>query len=194
MKPAGRPNRAACFQKENRMYIWIGCQLPGSFEKELRSFCLAQNESLGLDTAAFALPQHISLKISFDAGEEYEAVLDALEDILHREEKFYVNPLSPEVMGNILWITFRENGTLRRLHGMLDEQLQQRFAIGQHPFDRDFRFHSTLYFGDTERLGLACQRLAGFPLPENLAVDTFLLGISPDGSPGSYRVVRQVKV
>ena len=56
------------------MYIWIGCQLPGSFEKELRSFCLAQNESLGLDTAAFALPQHISLKISFEALENFKVV------------------------------------------------------------------------------------------------------------------------
>ena len=176
------------------MYIWIGCGLPAEFEREIRARCERECGALVLDAVAFTLPQHISLKISFDAGEEYEAVLDALEDILHREEKFYVNPLSLEVMGNILWITFRENGTLRRLHGMLDEQLQQRFAIGQHPFDLDFRFHSTLYFGDTERLGLACQRLAGFPIPEKLLVDTFLLGISPDGSPGSYRVVRQVKV
>ena len=35
--------------------------------------------------------------------------------------------------------------------------------------------------------------LKGTPLPENLAIDTFLLGISPDGSPGSYQVVRIIK-
>ena len=73
------------------MYIWIGCGLPAEFEREIRARCERECGDLALDAVAFTLPQHISLKISFDAGEEYEAVLDALEDILHREEKFYVN-------------------------------------------------------------------------------------------------------
>ena len=176
------------------MHIWIGCRLHEEFEKELRTRCERECGDLALDAVAFTLPQHISLKISFDAGEGYEKVLDTVEAILRREEKFYVNPKDMEVMGNILWITFRENKTLRRLHDLLDWELAQGFGIGQHPFDRNFRFHSTLYFGEPETLRQAQRRLAAFPLPEELAVDTFLLGISPDGTPGSYRVVRQVTV
>ena len=47
------------------MYVWIGCKLPESFEREIRTLCLKENDNLQLDTAAFELPQHISLKISF---------------------------------------------------------------------------------------------------------------------------------
>ena len=36
--------------------------------------------------------------------------------------------------------------------------------------------------------------LTGFALPRELAVDTFLLGLSETGEAGSYRVVRQIKV
>ena len=49
------------------MYIWIGCKLPAGFEREVRTFCLEQNRDIGLNTVAFTLPQHISLKISFEA-------------------------------------------------------------------------------------------------------------------------------
>ena len=50
------------------MYIWIGCKLPEDFDAELRQCCLEANADIGADTVAFSLPQHISLKISVDAG------------------------------------------------------------------------------------------------------------------------------
>ena len=194
MKPAGRPNRAACFQKENRMYIWIGCQLPGSFEKQLRSFCLAQNESLGLDTAAFALPQHISLKISFEAP-EYEAVLEELSAFLAAQRPFSLRIGGPEQNGNILWLPAEENETLRQLHRQLDDLLNARFRIPQHPFDKEFLFHSTLFIdNDTVKIAKMREALADRPIARELAVDTFLLGVSETGKAGTYRVVRQIKV
>ena len=73
------------------MYIWIGCGLPEGFEWELRERCMPLGAELGLDLVAFSLPQHISLKISFDAGEQYEKILDFVEQLLQAEEKFYVN-------------------------------------------------------------------------------------------------------
>jgi 2'-5' RNA ligase len=176
------------------MYIWIGCKLPQSFEESIRRRALEANRHIQADTVAFLLPQHISLKISFETPQPAE-VLDFLTRLLESEKKFYVN-LSPiEQMGNILWNPARENETLNRLHQTLDQQLLQHFHIEQHPFDREFRFHSTLFIDeDTGKISQLYQLLKDTPLPEALAVDTFLLGISPDGSAGSYKVARMIKI
>lgn len=176
------------------MYIWIGCGLPEAFERELRERCMPLGAELGLDLVAFSLPQHISLKISFDAGEQYEKILDFVEQLLQAEEKFYVNLWGVERMGNILWLSFREQETLRRLHDTLDRELEERFAVCRHPFDRAFAFHSTLFFGEPEKLEHGMKAMADVSLPEELAVDTFLLGISESGRPGTYRVVRKIEL
>lgn len=176
------------------MYIWIGCRLPEEFEDSLRARCVPLGQELGLDLSGFSLPQHISLKISFEAGERCEEILDFLERLLKKEKKFNANFSGVERMGNILWLAFQENGTLRRLHNMLDQELNARFDISQHLFDKAFAFHSTLFLGEPERLDMAQSALADLPLPETLTIDTFLLGVSETGTSGSYRVVRQIHV
>ena len=176
------------------MYIWIGCRLPEEFENALRARCVPLGQELGLDLAGFSLPQHISLKISFEAGERYGEILDYLERMLKKEKGFYVNLSGIERMGNILWLAFRENGTLRRLHNMLDVELNNCFGILQHLFDKAFAFHSTLFLGEGEQLDIARLALADLQLPEVLPIDTFLLGVSETGTSGSYQVVRKIQV
>lgn len=174
------------------MYIWIGCKLPEEFEREIRNECLPVAARLGLNTVAFTLPQHISLKISFDAGQRWEAILDPLCRLLQKEKEFYVNPRGVQQEGNILWISFRENGILRCLHNRLDDMLRRDFGIAQHPFDKAFQFHSTLFFGEPDSIARAAGELREYPLPEALRIDTFLLGISESGKGGTYRVVREI--
>ncbi len=174
------------------MYIWIGCKLPEAFGSKIRSACLPLAD--GLDISGFSLPQHISLKISFQAGSDYLHILDYLEALLQKEDKFYVNPKAIQRQGNILWIPFRENPQLRHLHNVLDKELKAKFGIGQHLFDKAFLFHSTLMLGPEEKLEKVAQKLWDFPLPQQLEVDAFLLGISETGRGGEYRVVREIKL
>ena len=174
------------------MFIWIGCKLPEDFEFAIREKCRLLGEELGLELSGFSLPQHISLKISFEAGENYGEILDFLEQMLRKEKKFYVNPNAAERMGDILWLSFRENDTLQRLHNALDKELNSRFAIPQHLFDKVFAFHTTLFMGDPEKLERAFGYLREMAIPEELAVDTFLLGLSESGKSGTYRVVRTI--
>ena len=176
------------------MYIWIGCKLPADFENALRGHCLAANRHIGLNTAAFSLPQHISLKISFDTP-EHEAVLEELTEFLSAQQSFQVRLGSSQRFGNILWLPAEENDTLLRLHAQLDELLENRFGIPRHEFDKAFLFHSTLFIDDRPaKLEAMAEAVRSFPLPPELQIDTFLLGVSNDGAPGSYRVVRTVKV
>ncbi len=176
------------------MYIWIGCKLPADFERELRRHCLAANRQIVLDTTAFSLPQHISLKISFDTP-EYETVLAELADYLSAQHPFSVRLDSAEQVGKILWLPVAENTTLQLLHYQLDDLLKRRFGIPQHEFDKTFLFHSTLFIDEnTGKIEAMKNTMADFPLPRALNIDTFLLGLSPDGTNGSYSVVQTIKV
>ena len=176
------------------MYIWIGCRLPEHFEREIRALCLKENEELGLDTVAFSLPQHISLKISFET-EKYEAVLDELAAFLSAQRPFSVRINDAAQAGNILWLPAEGSEVLRNLHDRLDTLLEDRFDSPQHTFDKAFLFHSTLFIDESvEKISKMSEYLQDCSIARVLAVDTFLLGISETGKAGTYRVVRQVQV
>ena len=176
------------------MYLWIGCKLPEDFQQEIRAHCGRLNEKIGLDTAAFFLPQHISLKISFPTDRAEEILAD-LEAYLIRQAPFTVQITGLQQMGSILWLCTAENETLTRLHRELDERLESRFKIAQHEFDKAFQFHSTLFLdADAERIRQMHRALRDYPFARTLPVDTFLLGLSETGKPGTYRVVKQINV
>ena len=176
------------------MYIWVGCKLPEDFERNTRALCLEQNKALGLNTAAFSLPQHVSLKISFQS-DRHEEILDYLEAFLSGQSPFSLRVHNAEQFGNILWLPVAENETLRQLHQQLDAELEQRFSVPQHAFDKCFLFHSTLFMDeDTDKLSRMCQLLEAYPIEQDLQVDTFLLGLSENNLPGEYRIVRQIQI
>ena len=176
------------------MFVWIGSKLPETFETELRRHCLMLNEHIGLDTTAFSLPQHISLKISFETDRPAE-ILTFLEQYLSSQQPFSVTLHAPEQMGNILWLPVAEQPVLQWLHNELDRRLEKHFSIPQHAFDQDFRFHSTLFIDpDPGKITQMKDLLSGSSFPREVKVDTFLLGASENGAPGSYRVLREIKV
>lgn len=175
------------------MYMWIGCKLPRFYESEIRRHCLALNERINLNTTAFSLPQHVSLKISFPVpNDQTEELIAFLHGWLREVKSFEVQLLPPEQAGNILWLPVGENPILEKLHEMLDTKLQERFGIQQHPFDKCFKFHSTLFMDEAEQLSQMLRLMEDDPFRRILKVTAFLIGISPDGSPGSYQVVREV--
>lgn len=176
------------------MYLWIGCKLPSDFERDLRCHCLRLNETIGLNTQPFSLPQHISLKISFDAGDQYEQILDWLTTVLEKEKPFSVQLLPPKRMKNILWLPVKNHPRLFALHDMLDRELLQRFGISQHPYDKEFKFHSTLFMEDSEKEIIRMESaLTGLVLPDTLKIDTFLLGVSLDGKT-DIQIAREIGI
>lgn len=176
------------------MYLWIGCKLPTGFETKLRHQCLLLNEQIGLDTVAFSLPQHISLKISFCSG-QWADILSYMEQYLSRQAPFSVEIQPPQRNVNILWLPVVENTTLQRLHQQLDQHLEERFGIPQHEFDKCFQFHSTLFMdADADKLDRMRQALLPLLIANTMTVDTFLLGVSETGTPGSYRILREIRV
>ena len=176
------------------MYLWIGCKLPEEFEREIRPICLSLNESVGMDTMPFLLPQHISLKISFQTDRP-EEILDDLESYLKTWKPFSVRVLNAERAENILWMPVAENSTLQQLHEELDRRLETKFSIPQHEFDKCFLFHSTLFMDeDVQKLDRMAALLEDHPFERELQVDTFLLGGSESGRLGTCHILREIKV
>ena len=176
------------------MYIWIGCKLPESFAQEIRGRCLEQNRAIGLDLVAFSLPQHVSLKISFQS-ERYDEIVAYLSGFLSVQKPFSLRIQQAAQAGNILWMPVSDNEELRQLHARLDALLERHFGIEQHEFDTCFLFHSTLFMDpDTGKIAKMREALLPCPIARELTVDTFLLGLSETGKAGSYHVVRQIKV
>lgn len=174
------------------MYIWIGCKLPAEFETEIRDCCLSLNRSIGLDTVAFSLPQHISLKISFPTADP-DAVLDAVTAFLEKQQAFTVRIQNPEYSRNIIWMSVEDLPQLQGLHDRLDTLLNDRFGVPQHEFDRCFLFHSTLFMDtDLRKLVQMQASLSTYSFARELRIDTFLLGVSETGKAGTYHVVREI--
>lgn len=176
------------------MYLWVGCKLPESFEQEIRSHCLERNRDIGLDTVAFSLPQHVSLKISFQS-ERYDEILEDLTAYLSEQAPLSLYIQGAQQADSILWMPVKENDRLRRLHDELDARLESRFGVPQHEFDKCFLFHSTLFMDpDTENISKMRDALAQYPIERELHIDTFLLGISESGRSGDCRIVREIKL
>ena len=97
-------------------------------------------------------------------------------------------------MGNILWLPVEDHPRLFALHEMLDRELEQRFGIPQHPFDREFLFHSTLFMEENdEKITQMASALRSLTFPHPLSVSTFLVGLSEDGKT-NIQIVQEISI
>ncbi len=176
-----------------KMYIWIACDLSGPLAF-FRDACRDYNRSLQLSEVAFSLPQHVSLKISFEVADVVtEEVIEAVSDYLSGVSPFEVTEAVPELCGSVLWLRFPENESLKRLHRELDEMLWERYGVPQHEFDRDFKFHSTLFIDeDIAALGRMYEMILSLDLPKRIKVNGFLIGVSNTGKAGEYSVYKKI--
>ena len=174
------------------MYIWIACDVSCELNS-IREKCKELNRSIGLDETAFSLPQHISLKISFEVSDEvYDDVIECINDYLRGESPFTVSGPRAELYGSILWLAFDETKTLSRIHNELDELLLKKYQVPLHEFDKSFKFHSTLFIDESPDLLKMHRHIAKIPMPKELRIDRFIIGSSPSGRAGDYNVVREI--
>ena len=142
------------------------------------------------DLPCFSLPLHLSLKISFPVPDERAyAVRDAVRGIFADVKAFPVAFTGAERRGGLVWLRAEPSWELCTLHETLDRTLSEGFGVPQAPFDRCFLFHVTLFQGLTEEeASKALGAVNAAVLPMQVRAGSFLLGSSPDGAPGSWRV------
>ena len=180
------------------MYIWIGLVLEKDDENYIRDICKEENKYFNIKEQAFSLPQHISLKTSFNVDENI-AVIQYL-----KEELKNINAIQLEVCnltiidGKVIWLDIEENTFLRELHNKINFLLKEKFNIGLSGFDGEgFKFHSTLfqeneYNENINKIGLVLKEKMKIPFLVNIKELSF--GISEVGRVGTYKVIDKIEL
>ena len=175
------------------MFIWTGIDVDEQLAG-IRDRVRQLEKEQGVTNSNLTLPFHISLKISFEMDEARAAeVVDTLETFYRKLRPFEIPVSGVEYHTTIAWIRMKENETLNRIHNGLNDLLAERFGVGQHEYDRDYLFHTTLCMDEDAALVRGFYKaLKDEPLPAVLKAEHFLIGASPSGALGTYRVVRRV--
>lgn len=177
------------------MYIWIGILIEGQMDA-LRDRAMEIERELAFPLSCFTLPQHISLKISFPVDDLVAPrVVESVERFLGEQRPFSVEVRGIEREGNIAWVRMEACEQLTELSRTLGKMLDAKWGVGYHPYDLDFKFHSTLFMDDDpSRVAMAYERVKSEAVPERLSVDAFVIGTSRSGALGTYAVERTVRI
>lgn len=180
------------------MYIWIGLVLEKDDENYIRKICREENKKFNINEQAFSLPQHISLKTSFNAN-EYLEVIQYLEEELRDIQVFQLEVNNLTIIdGKVIWLDIEENRFLRKLHNRINLILKEKFNIGLSGFDgKNFKFHSTLLQENENnkninKIGAILKEKIKMPLLLNIVELDF--GISEIGRVGTYKVIDRIKL
>ena len=172
------------------VFIWTALEMESQMpetKRDIRKIASALGRE---DLPCFSLPLHLSLKISFPVPDgEAGAVRDAVREIFAGIAPFPVAILGAERRGGLIWLRAEPSPELVSLHETLDRVLSERFGVPQAAYDRHFLFHVTLLQGLTgEEAARALGALEEAILPVRSWAKTWLIGSSPDGIPGTYRI------
>lgn len=121
------------------------------------------------------------------------AVVRELAAYFAAQTPFSICPLGVENEGGILWIRMERSDRLDRLHDELNGMLAERYGVGLHEYDTDYKFHTTLFMdSDPDMIAEAEARLGSVELPRELRVSRFVIGSSETGALGTYSVLKTV--
>lgn len=180
------------------MHIWIGLVLEKDDENYIRDICKKENKCFNINEQAFTLPQHISIKTSFNVN-EYVEVIQYLKEELKDINAIELKACNLTIIdGKVIWLDIVENKFLRELHNKINLLLKEKFNIGLSGYDgENFKFHSTL-FQETEyneninKIGLILKEKLKIPFSVNIQELSF--GISEVGRVGTYKVIDKIEL
>ena len=82
---------------------------------------------------------------------------------------------------------------LDSIHRRLDKVLNEKHGVELHDFDRRYLFHTTLFMCENDgKRSAAYEAVKKASLPKKLRIDRLVIGTSPDGTVGTYQVIKTV--
>ena len=177
------------------MYIWVGVEVESQIA-EIKKFAFEIEKKIGFENSNFTLPMHISLKISFSVPDAVaENVMKDIEKLYHSVTPFEIAVDKIECYENISWIRYKQNDKIDEIHDRLNAMLFEKYGVGLHEYDCDYKFHTTLFMeNNEEKIRSAYETVKNVYLPEKISVNKLLIGVSESGKLGSYRVFREVNI
>ena len=177
------------------MYIWTAIDIESQLNEVKRKIKEIEN-NVGIIDSVVNLPLHVSLKISFETDESISSyIIKTITDYYMDTASFDFSPLCIEKEGTIVWIRMQDNETLSRIHDDLVKILLDKFSIIPHKFDLEYKFHTTLFMDTSvEKISSAYEQIKGISLPEKMFAKRFVMGTSPSGAPGTYKVCKYIEI
>jgi len=179
--------------RRNIMYIWFAVDVDEQ-AYEIRANAENYAKKMTLYSPTLTLPFHISLKISFQVPDDkVDEIIVCLENYFSTISPFEIKVREIEKSGNIIWLVMEENEILNCIHNDLDKILLDKFGVIQHKFDKTFIFHiSILIFDNKKQADGAFAELKNTDLPKIFDAKKIVIGTSPNGKPGTYKVIKEI--
>lgn len=144
-----------CQSRSTFVFICIAALLDDASQNRIRSKTMRLMEQYRLPATAVLLPQHVSLKMTFQClnPEKLVPYFDALADATPSSdiELNMIEAIPIEDHGKpsgLIWYTVDDDEHLRTVHNRLNDDLPGLLGIRNSPTDGDeFRFHTTLTYG-----------------------------------------------
>lgn len=177
------------------MYIWVGVEVESQIA-EIKKSAFEIEKKIGFENSNFTLPMHISLKISFPVNDSVaNDVIYDIEQLYYGITPFEIDVDRIECYENISWIRYKQNDKIDEIHDRLNAMLFEKYGVGLHEYDCDYKFHTTLFMeNNEEKIRMAYEMIKNVYLPKMISVNKLLIGVSESGKLGSYRVFREVNI
>ena len=175
------------------MYVWVGIDVDAQLP-EIKKHAWAINDEIVFENFCTTLPLHISLKMSFEVDAAIaDDVMNTLEEYYATIRPFEIPVWGIEDEGCIVWIRMDACDELNRIHDDLNRILGERYGVGLHEYDCDYKFHTTLFMGyEEEKIHAAYAQIKDDVLPKKLVAERFVIGGSKSGKLGTYSVFRTI--
>lgn len=174
------------------MYLWIGLGIDKENEEFIREYCKKINVKYKINEQSFTLPQHISLKTSFDT-DEYQNIIDDFKNMFKNNKKMNLKVYDVEMVPGVIWLNITEISELREYHNLILNRLKEKYNIEKIGFDgENFKFHSTLFqdIDNKEKVSELYNNIdKNFLINNELKIDRIYFGISEIGKVGTYKVI-----
>ena len=179
------------------MYLWIGLGLDKENEGFIREYCKKVNMRFKVNEQTFTLPQHISLKTSFDT-DKYQNIIDDFKNMFKNNKKMNLKVYDVEMVPGVIWLNITEIPELREYHNLILNHLKEKYNIEKIGFDGEyFKFHSTLFqdMDNKEKVSELYNDIDKSILINNeLQINRIYFGISDIGKVGTYKVIDYIEL
>lgn len=179
------------------MYLWIGLGLDKENEEFIREYCKKVNMRFKVNEQSFTLPQHISLKTSFDT-DKYQNIIDDFKNMFKNNKKMNLKVYDVEMVPGVIWLNITEIPELREYHNLILNHLKEKYNIEKIGFDgENFKFHSTLFqdMDNKEKVSELYNDIDKSILINNeLQINRIYFGISDIGKVSTYKVIDYIEL
>lgn len=86
------------------------------------------------------------------------------------------------------------NEELDKVHDDLNKILLEKYNIGLHEYDLDYKYHTTLFMdNNTNNIKDTYNLINKIELPQSILANQFIIGVSETGELGSYSIYKKTK-